>query len=358
MDKLVVTASIVVCVVSGMVSAKADIVPVSATIQAAVDAAEPGDIIVVPPGTYRESVRVLKDNITIVGPEKAIIDASGFVNGIHVGADIFAPSQNPVCPATAVHNFAVTGLTVRNAASNGIFLSGVDGYVIARGNYINNGDYATYPSCSNNGHIVFNYAKGGSDTCLYIGNDVSISVSGNKASGCTVGIQIVNSSNFIVSGNNVTGNTTGILAIVDPLNPRIETSDGLIEANTVTNNNLPNTSSDEDISRIPSGTGILNVATDRLTIRGNTVTGNNTLGVAITANPLAAEDNRINPNPVGNRVLLNTVVNNGTQPVPTLPGADLFYDGSGQGNCFSGNKFATAIPPGLETSASCASSFR
>jgi len=81
-------------------------------------------------------VRVLKDNITIVGPEKAIIDATGFVNGIHVGADIFAPSQNPVCPAIAVHNFTVAGLTVRNAASNGIFLSGVDGYVIARGNYI------------------------------------------------------------------------------------------------------------------------------------------------------------------------------------------------------------------------------
>jgi parallel beta-helix repeat protein len=267
MEKLTLTAGIVVCVTCGIVPANADIVPVSSTIQAAVDAAEPGDIIIVPPGTYRESVRVLKDNITIVGPEKAIIDATGFVNGIHVGADIFAPSQNPVCPAITVRNFTVAGLTVRNAASNGIFLSGVDGYVIARGNYINNGDYATYPSCSNNGHIVFNYAKGGSDTCLYIGNDVSVSVSRNRASRCTVGIQIVNSSNFIVSSNIVTENAAGILAIVDPLNPRIETSDGLIEKNTVTNNNLSNTSTEGDIGRIPSGTGILNVATDRLTIR-------------------------------------------------------------------------------------------
>jgi parallel beta-helix repeat protein len=253
-----------------------------------------------------------------------------------------------------VHNFTVAGLTVRNAASNGIFLSGVDGYVIARGNFINNGEYATYPSCSNNGHIVFNYAKGGSDTCLYIGNDVSVSVSRNRASRCTVGIQIVNSSNFLVSSNIVTGNAAGILAIVDPLNPRIETSDGLIEKNTVTNNNLSNTSTEGDIGRIPSGTGILNVATDRLTIRENTVTGNHTLGVAITANPLAAEDNRINPDPNGNRVLLNTVVNNGTQPAPTLPGADLFYDGRGQGNCFSGNTYNTAIPPDVETGAACA----
>jgi parallel beta-helix repeat protein len=354
MEKLTLTAAIAVCVTCAIVPANADIVPVSSTIQAAVDAAEPGDIIIVPPGTYRESVRVLKDNITIVGPEKAIIDATGFVNGIHVGADIFAPSQNPVCPAIAVHNFTVAGLTVRNAASNGIFLSGVDGYVIARGNFINNGDYATYPSCSNNGHIVFNYAKGGSDTCLYIGNDVSVSVSRNRASRCTVGIQIVNSSNFLVSSNIVTGNAAGILAIVDPLNPRIETSDGLIEKNTVTNNNLSNTSTEGDIGRIPSGTGILNVATDRLTIRENTVTGNHTLGVAITANPLAAEDNRINPDPNGNRVLLNTVVNNGTQPAPTLPGADLFYDGRGQGNCFSGNTYNTAIPPDVETGAACA----
>jgi hypothetical protein len=164
----------------------------------------------------------------------------------------------------------------------------------------------------------------------------------------------VNSSNFLVSGNIVTRNTAGILAIVDPLNPRIETSDGVIEKNTVTNNNLPNTSTEGDIGRIPSGTGILNVATDRLTIRENTVTGNNTLGVAITANPLAAEDSRINPNPIGNRVVLNTVVNNGTQPGPTLPGADLFDDGSGQGNCFSGNTFGTAVPPGIETSLPCA----
>src|SRR5947209_10585174 len=167
MGKLALTAALAVCAASAIAPGKADIVPVSSTIQAAVDAAQPGDIIIVPPGTYRESVRVLKNNIAIVGPESAIIDASGFDNGIHVGAEIFAPAQNPVCPATAVQNFTVIGLTVRNAEYNGIFLSGVNGYVIARGRYIDNGNYATYASCSNNGHIAFNYAKGGSDTCLY-----------------------------------------------------------------------------------------------------------------------------------------------------------------------------------------------
>ena len=317
------------------------------------DAAKPGDIVFVPSGTYRETIRVLKDSITILGPESAVIDASGFANGIHVGADIFAPGPNPVCPAVAVRNFTIIGLTVRNAGQNGVFLSGVDGYIIARGKYIDNGDYATYPSCSSNGQILFNYAQGGADTCLYVGNDVEVSVTGNQALGCTVGVQIVNSSNVLVRGNLITGNTTGILAIVDPFNPRTETSDVLIENNLVTKNNLPNTSTEADIGRIPSGTGILDVGGDRLTIRKNIVTDNNTFGVAITANPLASQDKRLDPYRDGNQVRSNVVLGNGEQPLPTLPGADLFCDGSGQGNCFSGNTFKASVPPGIEASFPC-----
>ena len=96
---------------------------------------------------------------------------------------------------------------MRNADANGIFFSGVDGYTIARGKYIDNGDYATYPSCSSNGQILFNYAKGGSDTCLYVGNDVEVSLTGNQAIGCTVGIQIVNSSECGHKGKHRRGNT-------------------------------------------------------------------------------------------------------------------------------------------------------
>jgi parallel beta-helix repeat protein len=246
MRKLAFAAALAACAASEIASANADVVPVSASIQAAVDAAKPGDTIFVPPGTYQETIRVLKDNITIVGPESAIIDARGYANGIHVGADIFAPGPNPVCPAVAVRNFTVIGLTVRNADQNGIFLSGVDGYTIARGKYMDNGEYGTYPSCSNNGQILFNYAKGGADTCLYVGNDVEVSLTGNEARGCTVGIQIVNSSDVVVRGNVVRGNAAGILAIVDPFNPRTETSGVLIEKNVILKNNLPNTSTEAD----------------------------------------------------------------------------------------------------------------
>src|SRR5712671_4293690 len=259
MGKLTLAATLAACAAVEIAAAEAAVLAVSKTIQAAVDEANPGDIILVPPGTYRETVRILKDSITILGSEGAIIDASGFANGIHVGADIFGQGPNgiPVCPAVAVRNFTLIGLTIQNAVSNGIFLSGVDTYILAHGTYLNNGDYGTYPSCSNNGQINFNNAKGGGDTCIYVGNDVEASIIGNVASDCTVGVQIVNSDNVIVRGNVVTGNSTGVLAIVDPFNPRTETSDVLIASNRIDNNNRTNTSTDEDLARIPSGAGVL-----------------------------------------------------------------------------------------------------
>jgi parallel beta-helix repeat protein len=354
MRKLAFSAALALSAAVEIASAEAAVVVVSKSIQAAVDEAKPGDVIFVPPGTYRETVRVLKDGITILGAEGAIIDASGFAHGIHVGAEIFNEGPNPVCPAVAVKDFTLIGLTIQNANANGIFLSAVDTYTLTHGRYLNNGDYATYPSCSDNGQINFNYAKGGGDTCIYVGNDVEASIIGNTATDCTVGVQIVNSDNVIVRGNTVTGNSTGVLAIVDPFNPRTETSDVLIAGNRIDANNRPNTSTEGDLQRIPSGAGVLIVGSDNVRVRTNQVTGNDTLGVAITQNPIVSQDPRkIDPNPNNDQVRLNVVLANGAHPSPGLPGADLVYDGSGQGNCLAQNKFATSVPPNIEALFPC-----
>src|SRR5258705_5641880 len=59
------------------VKAQVNVIVVTSTIQAAVNAANPGDTVRVPPGTYHENVLVAKDNITIKGQSGAILDGTG-----------------------------------------------------------------------------------------------------------------------------------------------------------------------------------------------------------------------------------------------------------------------------------------
>src|SRR5262245_52784238 len=59
-------------------AAQARVIPVRSTIQAAVDAARPGDVVLVPAGTYRENVAVSGDGISIVGRPGAVLDGTEF----------------------------------------------------------------------------------------------------------------------------------------------------------------------------------------------------------------------------------------------------------------------------------------
>jgi plastocyanin len=85
------------------------------TIQAAVDAARPGDLVLVGPGTYREEVKVAVPSLVIRGRDRDTVVVDGELqrpNGIAVTAD----------------GVAVENLTVRNALINGLFWTGVRGY--------------------------------------------------------------------------------------------------------------------------------------------------------------------------------------------------------------------------------------
>src|SRR5262249_37172943 len=126
------------------------------TIQAAVDAAKPGSLVLVAPGVYREAVTVTSPNIVIRGLDRArtILDG-GFVrdNGIKVLAD----------------GVAVENMTGRDYKENGFFWTGVTGY---RGSYltaIRNGDYGIYAFDATKGQYDHDYGAGSPDAGFYIG---------------------------------------------------------------------------------------------------------------------------------------------------------------------------------------------
>ena len=127
------------------------------TIQAGVDRAKSGDLVLVSPGVYRESVEVATDGIVLRGVDRnrTILDGEfRRANGVFVaGAD----------------GVAVENLTTRNYTENGFFWSGVLGY---RGSYLTayrNGDYGIYAYDSQYGQFDHSYASGSPDSGFYIG---------------------------------------------------------------------------------------------------------------------------------------------------------------------------------------------
>jgi parallel beta-helix repeat protein len=345
--------------------ALAAIVVVKSTIQAAIDAAHPGDTILVPRGTYAECPVVDKSGLTIAGPTEAVIDATGCANGLTVGTGSFGTDPDtglPTCPSISIEGFTLRGLTIRNADPNGVFLIGVNHFRIAGGHYVANGEYGIFPRCSTNGSIDGNLvdgAKVAEDAGIYVGIDDHVDVQNNFVTGSPIGIEVENSLNTRVRWNVATGNTSAVLAVVLPGLPRAATDNVLIEGNTIFRNNLTNPfapSDPDDIALIPTGTGILNVGADHVVIRRNLIAGNDTVGVAILADPFAPFDPRIDPTPDGGVVRNNFIVRNGTNPDPERPGtpaADIVYDGSSATQCFANNVFTTEYPEGITSQFPC-----
>jgi parallel beta-helix repeat protein len=338
-----------------------DTIVVTTTIQAAVDAAQAGDTILVPPGTYRESVLVDKSDLTIVGSRAAIIDAAGFRTGIRVGTGrISRGGPSPVCPPLAVEGFTLWGLTIKHASFSGVFLVGVDGYHLTGTRYVDNPVYGPFPVCSHDGLIDFNQVVGGGsavgpslDTGIYVGDDDRVTVRQNSVTNYVIGVVVENTIHTTVKDNLLKGNTAGIYVAVFPDHPRPFTDDVVIERNRVLDNNLPNpvaADSGDEIGLVPTGAGIVNLGGDHVVIRHNRVLGNDSLGVAIVQNLLAPADPRIEPNPDFNEVRGNVILHNGRHPDPIraiTPGADIIYDGSGTGTCFADNVFNTEFPAGI-----------
>ena len=126
-------------------------------IQAAVDAADPGDMILIDRGIYRETVTVTTPGLTIRGVDRneVILDGEFHrANGVEV---LFADGV------------VVENMTAMNHRVNGFFWTGVRGY---RGSYltaVNNGDYGIYAFDSGDGLFEHSYASGSPDASYYIG---------------------------------------------------------------------------------------------------------------------------------------------------------------------------------------------
>jgi parallel beta-helix repeat protein len=322
---------------------------VTSSIQAAVNAATPGDVVYVPPGTYRENVQVRRSGLTIVGSRDAILDGAGLAGAL--GIDV-----RPAAPSSGLADFTLVGLSVQNYARTGVILRNVSNYNLLSTQYRNNVEYGLFPIRSTNGVIEGNSVSGSNDSGIYIGQSTAAIIRNNMAFDNTIGIELENSIGISVLGNSVERNTVGVFGVVLP-GLSIPASERLVvTGNTIFNNGRfnPVTDPTEVISRLPYGVGLLFLSTDMTTVSGNMITDNGSIGIGLLSLPadLASLDPRVDPNPDYNRFFDNLVVGNGTNPDPKLgllglPPVDILWDGTGTRNAWLNNEFGTSYPEDL-----------
>ncbi|MCB1949872.1 parallel beta-helix domain-containing protein, partial [Nitrosomonas sp.] len=278
------------------------------SIQSAVNQAKPGDRIEVYPGTYKETVYVDKDNITISGK---IIEGNWHVlEGEKKLNDAILYSGN---------NFTVENLKITHYKGNGIMGQAGNNFIIRNNMIIDTGVYGIFPEFGKNGIVEYNLLTGIEDAAIYVGMCDNIHVAHNEVFGNVAGIEIENSRHAIVENNSAHDNTGGILVFITPGLPIKTTYDVIVRDNFVINNNHPNFGAPGSIvSGIPAGTGILVMAADQVTLQNNLISGNQNAGIIITDHGHAANltlDPEAEPNSDEIAILDNIMYDNGANPV-------------------------------------------
>lgn len=290
------------------------------TVQAGVDAARAGDLVLVDSGTYPEAVLVETPGIVVRGVDRNDVVLDGeFERGI--GVKIQADGV------------AVENLTARHYRADAFYWTHVEGF---RGSYLtayNNGDYGLYAYDSLDGRFEYGYASGHPDAGIYLGRrnpfdalvtDCTVEYNAWGFSGTSAGGDlVVRDSTF---RNNQAGIVPNTLLEGDP--PQ---HDATVVGNEVVANNYRDAPT-KYYAYPALGTGIALWGASENIVRDNDVRDHEHVGIGAFPNVVVPEDNVVE----GNRVSGSGL-------------ADLGVASPASGtNEFRDNEYGTALPENVE----------
>ncbi len=314
------------------------------TVQAGVDRARPGDLVLVSPGVYREEVTIATNGIVLRGVDRNTTILDGEFereNGVKVlGAD----------------GVAIENLTTRNYTENGLFWNGVLGYRASYVTAYRNGDYGIFAFDSQWGMFDHSYASGSPDSGFYIGQcdpchavitDVTAEYNQLGYSGTNAGGDL-----FIVRSvwrNNRTGIVPNSLDS-EALAPQ---GNAVIAGNLIETNGNGDAAQEDEIWDIVYGAGLVVVGGSDNQIIRNHLPGNALIGVAIVPNPGLGGGTSYSGATASYPATGNVVRGNNVHGSSLTDIAALLVTPDDR-NCFADNDYGTSAPTNIEQVMPCA----
>lgn len=300
------------------------------SIQAALDKAISGDLIEIEPGTYRESLLIDTDNLTIRGlsynENPVILDGGGTLTDAII---------------TSSSDITFESLVIKDYVSNGITVHGGRNAAFRNLQIYNTGLYGIYPVECQGIIIESCMVSGVKDAGIYVGQSSEIIVRNNEVHNNVTGIEIENSINAIVENNYAHDNTGGILVFLLPNNPSKFAINTKVIRNRVINNNHRNFGDpNSTVGKVEPGSGILVMAADNTELTENEIRGNDSFGIAVVGLKTIFPNTKtfdVGVIPENTRITSNTFADNGRSPGKFVKefgatNTDIVWDGSGWNN--------------------------
>lgn len=335
------------------------------SIQKAVDAAQPGDTVLLTYGTYHESVDVSTPGLTLrgVGRGTVLEPAAGASTGTtpSTGSDpakngktgktgkaasSCAAAGNGICVVgTKDHNVddvTVASLTVTGFAKTGLYATEADGLTVRRVTAVKNGVWGIATEHSVHGLFRDNTARDNGDAGLFLANTVKEEqgatdtegtvVEHNRLEGNRIGVTVRRLRNLTLAGNHLTGNCAGVFVVGDENKPKagfVTVRDNRIERN---NKSCPKTARLDALQ----GTGIVLTGAEDSLVTRNVIKDN--VGKSPLSGGIVLFKSFVGTTSERNRISDNLL--RGNSP-------DLVNTDTGKGNTFEGNSCRSSKPAGL-----------